>query len=222
MYIVTNHANKAAQDNIPREKIMSAESRKPRRKSPHPALDLNQDRYMRHCDREGCPEEGVCKAPKSRENLREYYWFCKAHAREYNARWDFFADMTQDEIYAFERDSRTWHRPTWKIGTIFQGEGNLEDRMGIFDDLDGFGPRFTHPGSPTPGRSAYSAEDMQQLGILGLDETARMDDIRRAYKKLVKKYHPDVNGGGKETEEIFKRIINAYHHFTSKQTGKQA
>jgi len=45
--------------------------------------------------------------------------------------------------------------------------------------------------------------------ILGVDRKASQEEIRRAYRKLARKYHPDVNKG-KEAEESFKRINEAY------------
>lgn len=46
--------------------------------------------------------------------------------------------------------------------------------------------------------------------ILGLPRTASADDIRKAYRKLARKYHPDVNAGNKEAEETFKDVSLAY------------
>jgi molecular chaperone DnaJ len=46
--------------------------------------------------------------------------------------------------------------------------------------------------------------------ILGLERTASQDDIRTAYRKLARKYHPDINPGNKDAEEKFKEISVAY------------
>jgi molecular chaperone DnaJ len=45
---------------------------------------------------------------------------------------------------------------------------------------------------------------------LGLKRAASAEEIRKAYRKLARKYHPDVNQGGREAEELFKRISVAY------------
>ena len=42
--------------------------------------------------------------------------------------------------------------------------------------------------------------------ILGISKTASQDEIRKAYRKLAKKYHPDLNPGNKEAEDKFKAI----------------
>jgi molecular chaperone DnaJ len=46
-------------------------------------------------------------------------------------------------------------------------------------------------------------------GILGVKKTASADDIRKAFRKLARKYHPDVNPGDKKAEEKFKEISEA-------------
>lgn len=48
-------------------------------------------------------------------------------------------------------------------------------------------------------------------GILGVSPDADIKDIKKAYQKLTKKYHPDLNPGDKEAEEKFKEINEAYH-----------
>lgn len=47
-------------------------------------------------------------------------------------------------------------------------------------------------------------------GILGVDKTASKEDLKRAFRKLARKYHPDVNPGDKKAEEKFKEINEAY------------
>ncbi len=46
-------------------------------------------------------------------------------------------------------------------------------------------------------------------GILGLKKTATADDVRKAFRKLARKYHPDVNPGDKKSEEKFKELSEA-------------
>src|SRR6202012_2501528 len=46
-------------------------------------------------------------------------------------------------------------------------------------------------------------------GTLGVKKTATPDDIRKAFRKLARKYHPDVNPGDKKAEEKFKEISEA-------------
>ena len=52
------------------------------------------------CDHVNCNKVAEHRAPKSRENLREYYWFCLEHVREYNKSWNYFEDMSEEQLGA--------------------------------------------------------------------------------------------------------------------------
>lgn len=54
------------------------------------------------------------------------------------------------------------------------------------------------------------AEEKDYYKILGVDKSATADEIKRAYKKVAIKYHPDRNPGDKEAEEKFKQAAEAY------------
>jgi molecular chaperone DnaJ len=46
--------------------------------------------------------------------------------------------------------------------------------------------------------------------ILEVGRTASVNDIKRAFRKLARRYHPDINPGDQHAEELFKRITEAY------------
>src|SRR5208283_2541175 len=52
-------------------------------------------------------------------------------------------------------------------------------------------------------------KDKDYYGILGVKKTASADDVRKAFRKLARKYHPDVNPGYKSAEEKFKALSEA-------------
>jgi DnaJ-class molecular chaperone len=57
--------------------------------------------------------------------------------------------------------------------------------------------------------------------VLGLNDNASKSDIRLAFRRLAKKYHPDVNHGDKAAEDHFKRLTAAYDELTGKTPGSQ-
>src|SRR4051812_16544912 len=82
------------------------------------------------CYTEGCAEAGTYKAPKSREKLDEYHWFCLNHIRERNKQWDYFSGMGAEEIEEFISDSVTGHRPTWsRESRVREHYFTLQDKL---------------------------------------------------------------------------------------------
>ena len=151
------------------------------------------------------------RAPKSNAKLDEYYWFCLQHVSAYNRSWDYFQGMEQEEIEKFRTDDVTGHRPTWKPGVRGYkawADGRVQDLHSLFEEFDGrpsskkFVPRCTK-------------QQRRDLAELDLDETANLQDIKMRYKQLVKRFHPDANGGDKRAEERFKSINEAYRSLMS-------
>src|SRR4051795_13528448 len=54
-----------------------------------------------------------------------------------------------------------------------------------------------------------NTQQKDYYGLLGVKKTATADEIRKAFRKLARKYHPDVNPGDKKAEERFKEISEA-------------
>jgi DnaJ-domain-containing protein 1 len=165
----------------------------------------------RICDMAGCAADADHRAPKSKTNLEEFYWFCLEHVAAYNRSWDFFTGMDQDEIEKFRTEAVTGHRPTWKLGERGYKawmDVRVQDHHSLFDEPGGrrqankFVPRHTK-------------QQRRDLAQLDLDETANLQDIKMRYKQMVKRFHPDANGGDKRTEERFKSINEAYSNLMS-------
>jgi hypothetical protein len=170
--------------------------------------------HTRRCDHAGCKGPGDYRAPKSRRQLKDYYYFCFDHVQAYNKAWNYHAGMSTEEIEAHLRAAVLGERPLWPLGVRgnqFFGRGKryndpFDERFGLFDEMRDQG------GAARPEMRARPAtlED-QALATLGLTGPADIATIKQHYKRLVKRYHPDANGGGDQAaEEQLKRINEAY------------
>ncbi len=162
------------------------------------------------CSHPGCAEEGVFRAPKGRDHEGEYFTFCKDHVREYNASYDYFRGMDDESMAKFRQADAVGHRPTWKLGsraaashvdeTVF-AEARAARRRGV---------RGKAPLSEPPPR--YNALALKALMTLELDGKATPAKIKTRYKDLVKRHHPDANGGDRSSEDKLREIIQAYNY----------
>ena len=171
----------------------------------------------RACDHPGCRTAATARAPKSRDLLNEHYWFCQPHAAEYNKQWDFFAGMSEGEIRNRQAQSAVGDRPTWqfKAGTLSReaaaaahGFGKGQGYTDPFN-LFGTGARPQHQAEADTGRKLGKLE-RNALADLDLDEDADGPTIRARYIELVKRTHPDSNGGDRSAEHKLQRVIKAY------------
>lgn len=187
-----------------------------RRKRIHPSLIIVEAvaAAIQVCEWPGCLEHGEYKAPKSRDLLREYRWFCMEHIRAYNKRWNYFEGMSEEEVEADLRRDTVWQRPSWPLGDREEGDiKGPKPGMGTFGiDPDYFVDSF---GLFDEKESANGAQDVdaptrKALAIFGLAMPITAEMLKGKYKELVKKHHPDTNGGTKEAEEKFKEILDAY------------
>lgn len=179
-------------------------------KFPGPQSDAADHR----CAWKGCTERGTFPAPKDR-HLTERYMFCLDHVRAYNAQWDFHRGLTTAELEVELRGTSTWDRPTWKLGTLgggrrrtWTGKFRVNDPLDLGADTDfeaGREERKRHR-PPVQGNS----EEARALKLMGLAMPLTLDALRRRYKALVKKHHPDANGGSAEAETRMKHINAAY------------
>jgi DnaJ-domain-containing protein 1 len=170
---------------------------------------LEAQTSVRHCDHPGCAEAGEYRAPRARDRLDDYFWFCLDHVREYNRSWNYYAGMSDSEVEADLRRTTTWDRPTWRFGAgDAGGRGQafkrVRDPFELFDD-DGAGDERRAAARP----SIHSPEG-KAFSIMGLEPPLSLDQLKRRYKELVKKHHPDANGGDRAAEERLKSINEAY------------
>lgn len=162
------------------------------------------------CQWQDCGIPAPYRAPQSPERLREYYWFCSDHVREYNSRWNFFEGMNDTEIKEYIHDNITGHRPTWKNRDSGQVHGKIGQGLRYRDRYNLFGDPSNPAASSQPTRR-FPAAVSEAFLSLGLAETASLKEIKVRYKELVKRFHPDANGGDRATEGKLKQVIQAYN-----------
>ncbi|WP_341704175.1 DnaJ domain-containing protein [Ferrovibrio sp.] len=175
----------------------------------------------RRCDHPECSAEGRFPAPKSREPRDGRWHFCLDHVRQYNAGWDFFRGMTDDDILRYQREDVLGHRPTWRLGTKPQREEPqvwVKDDLGLLAEVGitlGAARRKSH------AELRLHPREREALTILGFDLGTlslplRKAELKAQYKVMVKRYHPDANGGDKAAEERLKTVNQAYAYLQTR------
>jgi hypothetical protein len=170
----------------------------------------------RRCEADGCPEPGEFRAPGSRaasfEGPGDWRWFCLDHVREFNATYDWFDGMTADEIFAAQSPIAGWRTEN----RAFRADAGVDGmpRWADFDDpLDAIGARASDIGARAAGRQKYARftpHEREALGVMGLDPQADRKRLRSRYSELVRRYHPDRNGGDRSHEGKLQRVVEAY------------
>jgi curved DNA-binding protein CbpA len=172
------------------------------------------------CEWPDCKNKGSHRAPKGRDNSREYWHFCLDHVREYNQSYNFFSGMNAEAVARYQKDALTGHRPTWKMGANtsarkmtgsaadFDGASDPFSMFGELNGRTGAGPRAE---AKPETRKVFNAE-RKALQVMGLDADATLGDVKAKYKALVKQHHPDANGGDRSTEDRLIEIIKAYNY----------
>ena len=193
----------------------------------------DQDRRLRAqcpaCEWPGCNAAATHRAPKGRPHETEYWRFCLGHVREYNHSYNFFAGMNDADVAKFQKDALTGHRPTWKIGMnggkaamrshsarFTPGVDGADDPFGVFRELGGTsGGRGEAEQSRQRGTRVIHNAERKALDALGLDADASAAEVKARFKLLVKRHHPDANGGDRSTEDRLREIIQAYKYLKS-------
>jgi hypothetical protein len=168
----------------------------------------------RACDWPGCHGEGLHRAPRSRTEIRSYHWFCLDHVRAYNAGWNYYHGMSEAEVEADVRRDTVWHRPSWPLGGMPEGRnGKPMTPDDLMDQLGAFGPEWGVDGGFAKRPDAKARPGTRQawaVAVFGLSGPVTLVAVKARYKELVKRHHPDTNGGAKAAEEKIKEINEAY------------
>jgi hypothetical protein len=179
-----------------------------------PAEDRRARGQAPVCEHPGCGLMATHRAPKGRMHEREHWRFCLEHVRAYNQSYNYFAGMSQDAVLQYQKDAVIGHRPTWRMG--FNGNA---DRFAAEDPLElirEYGPSATRARHErkAESRPVHNAE-RKAFDTLGLEIDASAADIKARFKELVKRNHPDANGGDRSCEERLVEVIQAYNYLKS-------
>lgn len=159
------------------------------------------------CEWPGCTAAGEHRAPWSRDNMARSRWFCLEHVRLYNESWNYYDGMSEIEVEADRRADTIGRRPTWPIGaraTSYRlNEALRRDPFGFYDDDDAGVADRPKPAEPR-------TQEEEAMAVLELHPPVTVEAVKACYKKLVKRWHPDANGGDKAAEEKFKQVNQAY------------
>jgi hypothetical protein len=134
------------------------------------------------CDRHGCGQAGDCPAPKAPNNPARWY-FCEAHAAEYNRNWDYFQGLTPEE--AAEREAQEQRDAKAYGEAKFYGWGGSGD-------------------------GSRSRDEMHALDILELESDASFEDAKLAWRRVAKACHPDVARDDADAADRFRKAQAAF------------
>ncbi len=164
----------------------------------------------RVCEHPGCEETGQYRAPKSPDDLDEFYWFCKDHVREYNLKWNFFHGATEEEFSEQIDKDRVWGRETKPFGKRGD-EQRAWARLGVDDPHQILGENATrNPGKSITGTRRLPSTERRALDILEAKDHWTKAEIRKSYKALIKVLHPDMNGGDRSHEDQLAEVVWAW------------
>ena len=166
---------------------------------------------IKKCDKPGCTKAGTCRAPKSRD-LKDYWFFCQEHAAEYNKNWNFYADMSPEEIEA------DWERQTFGAPLKDTDTANKEAT-----DYTQFLNDFLHGRSKfdrIPAKNKLPTTVVSALKVFGLGISATWREVGTKYRAMAKQYHPDTATDKKNAATEFARISAAYD-ILKKHFGKK-
>ncbi len=178
------------------------------------------DSQGRACEAPGCDEEGEFRAPGQRlhgfDGPGEWRWFCLDHVRDFNAGYNFFTGMDTEEILAAQSPVAGWQTETRAFRPT-AGIDGMPRWSDFSDPLDAIGARAGEIRRTAAGSAAqrehmvrFTPRERHALDVMGLGTEADRQGLRRRYSELVRKYHPDRNGGDRRHEDRLQRVVEAY------------
>jgi len=158
------------------------------------------------CDWNNCLEIAEYKAPIEKDNSKDFRFLCFNHIKEFNKNWNYFSGMSDSQICEFIKSDLTWHKPTQS----FSSSDNFFKILwnNVLDD--NLNRKYLDNKISGINQFKFSKNDVQAFNILGLSVGLEWGKVQQKFKKLVKKFHPDMNSGNKKFEDKLKVITLAY------------
>ena len=169
------------------------------------------------CDYKNCKKIAKHKAPVEKDNSKKFRWLCLDHIKEFNQKWDYFKGMSDQEVSVFLKSDMTWHKPTQS----FSSSGNFFNILWKNTLNGGESILSNGYGEKIKTKINFSNKDREAFKIIELEVGTKWDEIQIKFKKLVKKYHPDMNAGNKKFEEKLKIVTLAYTQLKLAYKGKK-
>ena len=157
------------------------------------------------CDWNNCEKIGEYKAPIEKDNSKDYRLLCLEHIKEFNKNWNYFSGMNDREICDFIKADMTWHKPTQSFDSSDNFFKVLWNNI-----LDGKKEKLENYRFNSMRQFRFDQNDLKAFNILGVSVGLKWEKIQEKFKKLVKKFHPDMNLGNKKFEDKLKVITLAY------------
>jgi hypothetical protein len=158
------------------------------------------------CDWNNCRNTGEYKAPVEKDNSKDFRLLCLEHIKEFNKNWNYFLGMSDQQIYEFIKSDMTWHKPTQSFSSSDNFFKTLW-KSALKDEIDNikFTKNFNHI-----KEFKFNYNDIKAFSVLGISIGLKWEKVQEKFKKLVKKFHPDMNAGNKKYEDKLKVITLAY------------
>jgi hypothetical protein len=188
-----------------------AEGERPRGPRFHGRIDTGNS-----CAHPGCAAPGEFRAPPADgrrsgfDGPGDWRWLCLDHVREFNGTYNFFKGMSTDEIEDAQRPFAGWERETRAFAT--GGADRPPSWADFADPLEAISGRFGRraPGPDRADGKPLSEGDRKALRVLGLGADVDRRALRTRYAELVRRYHPDRNGGDRSHEKALRDVLEAY------------
>lgn len=187
---------------------------------PSPRFHGCYENSARRCEAPACREVGEFRAPGRRPNgfdgPGEWRWFCLEHVREFNAGYDWFEGMSAEEIIAAQSPIAGWRTET-RAFRPDAGVDGVPRWADYADPLDAIAARARGIRSRAEGRARgaavnvrFSPDETRALEVMGLGSDTDRTRLRRRYSELVRRFHPDRNGGDRRHEARLTEVVEAY------------